>query len=281
MANLTEQEWFELVSRVADGEVSPQEASVPEFPDPVIQRNTTGAAGSAGLPEVWQFYLDARSGLETVRGRPPGSQDKMLDFGCGWGRITRLFMRDIPIENLYGIDVNPDLVAECESKFGNGNFSVNAPFPPTKFADNSFDLIVGFSVYSHLSEDACRTWMTEFARICAPDGIIALTTRGREFFDFCRAQRETAEPGSYPYALSMMFEDFDAAAAAYDRGEIVHSNAKGVTGGGALSGEFYGETFIPPAYAESAYSDVVRLVEWLPGSTGGRFHPVMLFTPKK
>ena len=276
---MNDKQWYEVLARAADGKQQWRDPPVPHFPDAQLQINTTGAAGAAGLPEVWQFYLDCRDGFFEVSQTSLGADHKLLDFGCGWGRISRLFLKDIGKENIFGTDVNPDLVSECTARFETENFATNNSMPPTECATDSFDLIVGFSVFSHLSEAACKAWMLEFARICRPGGLIALTTRGRGFFDFARSLAGRVKEGSYQHALSRMFSDFDAAIASYEAGNLVHSNADGVTGGGVLSADFYGETFIPQAYAETAFGPSVKLVRWCPEIAGRRQHPVMLFTP--
>ena len=84
----------------------------------------------------------------------------------------------------------------------------------------------------------------------------------------------------YLKALSMLFDDFSEARSRYDLGEFVHSNREGVNGGGAMTAEFYGETFIPEKYARSAYSDLFDLEKFLfnpPRQT----HPIMFFKRKK
>jgi hypothetical protein len=121
--------------------------------------------------------------------------------------------------------------------------------------------------------------MREFNRILAPGGIVALTTRGRPFFDFCESLRGKGHTG-YLNALSNMFDDFDDARARYDLGEFVHSNRKGVNGGGAMTSDFYGETFIPEGYARSAYSDSFNFEKFL-FSPSRQTHPIMFFRKKQ
>jgi hypothetical protein len=78
-------------------------------------------------------------------------------------------------------------------------------------------------VFSHLSEGACASWMKEFNRLLAPGGMLALTTRGTPFFDFCESLQGKGYTG-YWGALSEISDDFANARARYDQGEFVHSN---------------------------------------------------------
>jgi hypothetical protein len=63
------------------------------------------------------------------------------------------------------------------------------------------------------------------------------------------------------------------AKARYDRGEFVHSNAPGVTGGGVLDNGSYGETFIPERFAREALGGILPLFEFHVGEG----HPILFF----
>jgi SAM-dependent methyltransferase len=219
--------------------------------------------------EAWDFAALCLTRF-TKSSRFGDPRKVLLDFGTGWGRIARCFLRDIPAEHIVGVDVEPDLVKICRATFPGPRFLGCNPLPPLSFRDESVDFIVGYSVFSHLSEAACRAWIAEFARILKPGGMAALTTRGRWFFDYAAALTGT-DP--YSRALSKMFPDFADARARYDRGEFVHSNVDGVTGGGALDGGFYGETFIPEKYARETLGAAMPLGEFYQGQS----HPIMFF----
>lgn len=241
---LTQNEWFKMVcDSYSTPPVFLDGKQLPAFPSDTVQANTTGQAGVNTLKEAFIFYQDCVDTFSRL-GTPLEPQHELLDFGVGWGRIARFFLRDLPLDHVYGIDVMDEFVQICKNTFRSENFSVCAPFPPTTIPSGEMDFIVGYSVFSHLSEEACASWMREFHRILAPGGIVALTTRGRPFFDFCEGLKGEGHTG-YLGALSRMFDDFSAARARYDEGQFVHSNSDGVTGGGAMTRDFYGETFIP------------------------------------
>ena len=130
-------------------------------------------------------------------------------------------------------------------------------------------------MFSHLSEAACTSWMKEFHRILASEGQLALTTRGRPFLDFCESLQGKGHAG-YWDALSRMFDNFADARSRYDQGEFVHSNREGLAGGGAMTADFYVETFIPERYARSAYADLFILAKFYFDPTR-HLHPIMFF----
>lgn len=247
---------------------------MPGFPPDQVQVNTTGQAGEPTLREAYNFYVDCKH-VFAQYGAPLREDGKILDFGTGWGRIARFFLRDLPLGNIYGLDVTEVAIEGCKETFGSDNFAVCNAFPPTDLPSSTFSHIVGYSVFSHLSEAACLAWMREFHRLLAPGGVVAVTTRGYPFFDFCQSLKGAGHTG-YLGALADLFSDFDAARARYRSGQFVHSNRPGVTGGGALNETFYGETFMPEAYARERYREWFDLLEFR-FIAGTHSHPTLFF----
>lgn len=275
---ISQEDWFSAVcASYTTPPVFLGNVELPGFPPDIIQTNTTGQAGVNTLKEAFVFYQDCVENFALL-GKPMERDNHLLDFGVGWGRIARFFMRELPLSNIHGMDVMRDFVDICKDTFKSDNFYATTPFPPSTMKTGSFDFIIGYSVFSHLSERACREWMQEFHRITTPGALVALTTRGRHFFDYCESLQGKNLDG-YSKGLSMMFNDFNEARKRYDQGEFVHSNAKGITGGGAMTAEFYGETFIPEQYAENAYSNMFTLERFI-FDPARQTHPIMFFRRK-
>ncbi len=270
MSALTDDLWLALLRRAAEGQREDFNGTpFPPMPDAEIQRNTVGQAGAGAINEAWAFTAECLARFRQTQ-RFSAERRTLLDFGTGWARIARCFLRDFNATEIIGADIDPDLIAICRQTFPGPSFFVCEPMPPLAITDESMDFITGYSVFSHLSEAACLAWISEFARILKPGGMAALTTRGRWFFDYAASLGGE----NYSHALSRMFPDFGAAKARYDRGEFVHSNADGVTGGGVRESSFYGETFIPEQYALDVLGSAeMPLVEFF--SDNG--HPIMFF----
>jgi SAM-dependent methyltransferase len=269
-------EWLNFVVDAYEGRRSPRvpPAMLPGFPPDELQIATTGQAGRPTLVEAHSFYRDCAETFERL-GRPIGRDDRPLDFGTGWGRIGRFFLNEVDPDNLTGVDVDADIVEICRRTFPAGRFLVCDPFPPTELSDGSFSFVVGYSVFSHLSENTCQAWMREFHRILAPGGLVALTTRGRWFFDYCASLRAAPNPG-YESALATLFPDVEATKRRYDEGEFVFATSAGVSGGGSRDASFYGETFIPEAYAARAFLPHMELVEFQ-FDPARQTHPILFF----
>jgi hypothetical protein len=77
---------------------------------------------------------------------------QILDWGCGCGRVTR-FLVNIPGPVIVGADIDADNITWCRDNLRAGVFQVLPLRPPTLFAEEQFDLVIGTSVFTHLAED--------------------------------------------------------------------------------------------------------------------------------
>ncbi|GAB4058782.1 methyltransferase domain-containing protein [Uliginosibacterium sediminicola] len=232
---------------------------LPGFPDEQFQINTMGSSNEQAMQEAGLFY---RAVLPYVNRMRPLATRTLLDFGTGWGRFPRTFVKIFEPHNIHGIDVDQAMVDVCRNSFSFGHFSRCEPFPPTHIENEQFDLITAYSVFSHLSEDAANGWIKEFARILRPGGLVAFTTQGRDFIDQCAYYRQQSTL-SHPWHINLAasFTDAEACRAAYDRGEFLFA----ATGGGdARPSSFYGEALIPLGYMLkhwNAYFDVLSFID--------------------
>jgi SAM-dependent methyltransferase len=126
----------------------------------------------------------ARGLREAVAGSGPGIEDldRILDFGCGCGRVARHWA-GLERPEVHGSDYNTELVDWCARNLPFLRTAHNDLRPPTEYADESFDLVYAFSVLTHLSEPLQHDWMVEFRRILRPGGRLLITTLGEAVRD--------------------------------------------------------------------------------------------------
>lgn len=110
--------------------------------------------------------------------REPGTLRSMLDWGCGCGRLINTFGHLSTIGDINGCDIDAEAIAWCRANFSGVRFSVNPPVPPTEYADNTFDLVIGNSVLTHLTMDLQLAWLDEMRRITAPGGLCLASVLG-------------------------------------------------------------------------------------------------------
>ncbi|CAL2061647.1 class I SAM-dependent methyltransferase [Tenacibaculum sp. 190524A05c] len=104
---------------------------------------------------------------------------KILDWGCGTGRILRHLPTIAGNTNEYfGCDYNPKYVKWCSENLHNIDFKLNQVIPPLSYENDGFDLIYGISIFTHLSLEQHYSWFEELYRILKPNGILFLTTHG-------------------------------------------------------------------------------------------------------
>ena len=116
--------------------------------------------------------------LEAAGFEPP-SDLGLLDFGCGVGRVTRFLADLFPSARIVGTDVDREQIAWARRHLaGLAEFLVNRPHPPLPFPPQSFHLAVALSVFTHLSREMAREWLSELARVVKPGGILVVTLMG-------------------------------------------------------------------------------------------------------
>jgi SAM-dependent methyltransferase len=257
-SDLSDDEWLTILVRSVNQSVI-DGVRMPGFPDEVIQTNFVGSSGAHALQEAFNFFsIVKKYGVQL--GHAVQADTRVLDFGCGWGRILRFFLKDCEPRNLYGVDVDPDVLATCRTTMDYCHFTAVDPLPPTSFADESFDLVTAYSVFSHLAEHASLAWVKEFARLLAPRGILLVTTEGRDFIELCRSMRGKLHEFGWHHGLANSFIDTDAANRAYDAGEYLYSP----TGGGDYRPpDFYGEALIPEGYIRSRWTEFLRVADFV------------------
>jgi SAM-dependent methyltransferase len=104
--------------------------------------------------------------------------EHILDFGCGSGRVLTWLHDLYPGCHFYGTDINREAVDWCAKNIPFARFSVNDRLPLLDFPDESFDLIYGISVLTHLNEKYQYAWLKELQRIAKPGAIVILTVHG-------------------------------------------------------------------------------------------------------
>jgi SAM-dependent methyltransferase len=108
----------------------------------------------------------------------PHSIESMLDWGCGCGRVLGFFSRYSGIPRIYGCDIDAEAISWCNDNLKPAEFSTVSPYPPTAYADGAFDLIVSFSVFTHLSKETQFSWLKEMQRLLIPGGLFLTTVHG-------------------------------------------------------------------------------------------------------
>lgn len=242
--------------------VNPDQA-IPLNPDPAIQQKFVGAAFEPAYLEAAKFV---GQGIQwAAQSNPITADSRVLDFGAGWGRISRTLLTEIPASRLYAVDVDQDMIALMESTLPGINAIISDPFPPTVLGDRSMTHLFAFSVFSHLSEEAHKAWAVEIGRLLTPGGLAFVTVLDELFFDHVSGSQAQVAAGtaeSFARNLAKMIDDVPAARAEFHDGQFIYCNPGE---DGARSGDFYGWAVAPKPWVEKNWAlGGLEVVEWVP-----------------
>ena len=225
-------------------------AVLPGAPEPGLQWMWNGAVGLELLGQSKNFYARVRE-LNQRHGRTPLGAARILDFGCGWGRLTRFFARDAMPDRLFGCDPTPEILEICAETGVPGDLR-KTDFVPESLPFTDLDLVFSFSVFTHISEAAHRAGLEAIHSALAPGGLAVITVRPPAYLDHdplmqpARAelsdeypQRELKEP-RYIFVPHPVEDGHPQ----YDEGEMT-----------------YGDTVISLPYIEENWGELFEIVE--------------------
>jgi SAM-dependent methyltransferase len=123
-----------------------------------------------------QTFAALREALRTTTETDWADYPRVFDWGCGCGRLARYF-GEFPV-HLTGADVDDDNVKWCKTNLPFGRFETIPLHPPMPFPDAAFDLAIGTSVFTHLTEPVQFEWLAELRRVVRPGGVLLLSFLG-------------------------------------------------------------------------------------------------------
>jgi hypothetical protein len=249
---LNDEDWFEaqfdwIGTRERTG------IPMPSLPSDEVQTGFTALSGRQNLLQAFGFYQSALKYIEGIE------QPKILDFGCGWGRISRLFLRETDPGNMYLADAMDNAIKALKATENPCNIIYNKKLPPIEGLPGDLDLIYAYSVFSHISEDYFLVWMDYFMNKLKPGGHIVFTTRGWLFIEHLQTLRDGIDglPENLLGYVKRLCEDMPTPvriARQYGEGKFQWYP---VAGSDELTDDFWGEAFIPREYLERKFGDML------------------------
>jgi SAM-dependent methyltransferase len=235
---------------------------LPGLPPEYFQLSTSGKAGHAALEAGFDVYRLFRRLIE-LHYKPLSECKAIMDFGCGWGRVLRFFLKDAPGEVLWGVDMWDEQVAWARKTDPWPTFLCIDREPPSELPRHHFDVVFAYSVFSHLAEDVHQAWLDEFARILVPGGIAIVTTWGTDQIEHLEEVRlgasETFAQDHEDLYKQAIERDFvqERMHADYEAGRFCHLGVDFPHNRG------YGETLIPKAYVERQWPSSHAMIDYI------------------
>jgi SAM-dependent methyltransferase len=165
---------------------------LPSMPDPGLQELWNGTSGVTLASQGNAFYRKLRD-RHGAHSDQPLSESSVLDFGCGWGRLTRFLVRDVEPGRLYGCDPVEQILQVCRESRVPATLARSSFLPERLPFDAEFDLAFSFSVFTHLSEAAHESCLRALHASLRPGGLLVVTVRPPEYLRFSPLMRPALE----------------------------------------------------------------------------------------
>ncbi len=246
-SSLPDEKWKDVWVSTKNG-TSVSGVEFPTIPDQDLQMLVHGSASwETSIAEAFSFYgfIKKHADVGDLKSR------RFLDFGCGWGRMTRPFHRDFDLDKMFGFE--PNLLYATLARSLNPYVTIlsGGYAPDGSIPRNWFDLVVGWSIFSHLSHSSLRQWLREIAEILRPGGVGAFTTWGLRYLRRLEREKKELESGKelHWYARKCIEGAGDLAAriAEYERNEFVWFSF--------TDSKTYGEAFISEQFLRRLIAD--------------------------
>ena len=217
-----------------------------------------------GPPDVPEFLrrgaedINYMFELHDAHAPPRAGKLRVLDFGCGCGRLSRFVGMSDSLE-AFGSDANPNHVDWCTVNLQGVVTRRNGFMPPLQFDAGSMDFVYALSVFTHLPRDAAAAWFRDLARVLAPRGILIITTHGYPALATITASQVHQDM----FQLSQ--QDAISLAERLPREEYIFIPYAAEVVKLANVGAIYGNTFMDVSRVHPLWDDVFELIEHVPG----------------
>lgn len=258
-----EADWQRMLLGSAENNII-ENVIMPLFPQTEMQVGIHGTHGKTAMAETIKYFTEVKK-YAIFCNHEIDKDRRLLDFGTGWGRMLRPWMRDISLKNIFGVDPHPLRIVTARSCNPYVSFFNTDTLPPLVLREHSIDYIIAYSVFSHLDEFSTLKWFAEFKRILRPGGLLAVTTQRRSFINSCedvRKQKQVGKPLSHPWqeALAKSFVSVDDAHKDYDEGKFLFSATSGIVPHVSAR---YGEAVISPQYVRRNLCEGMDFIDFV------------------
>lgn len=150
-----------------------------DVPIPPVALSARLAQAPAGMADATGYLERGRRAVTSIERVLPGdwtwTDKRVLDFGCGAGRVVRHLHEAARTGEVWGSDIDPACIAWNSEHLDPAiSFVVNGPVPPLSFEADMFDLVYALSVFTHIDQH-WASWLIEMHRVLAPGGLLVAT----------------------------------------------------------------------------------------------------------
>lgn len=269
LGKIDDEKWLSMLTQSLD-DTAVDGVVLPAYPDAGVQLGTVGVSGELVVLDAYRIFQFIREKARSA-GRPLQSNSNVLDFGVGWGRVIRCFLRDVEPANLYGVDVDDRFLDIARKTKVPGHLSKIEPTGNLPYPDGHFDVVFAWSVFSHLPEDVQHIWLAEISRVLAPGGIFVASVQPPRFLNFIRQLPiDVGQNIWYSQLVRALSEVSKPDEVLSQKGFLFLPTHNSVT---------YGDTIISRSYVENRWSDYFENVHHLDDKT--QFPEAVIWATKR
>ena len=131
------------------------------------------------LEDFWASGERIWSEIKGLIGYKPAPSARVVDIGCGVGRLTRAIAPEVG--HVDALDVSEEMLEIAKkADLANVEWRLADGFTLGPLPDNCADLVLAYCVFQHLpSQEALETYLREMVRVAKPKGLIAFTLSPR------------------------------------------------------------------------------------------------------
>ncbi len=134
-----------------------------------------------------RYYRNGRRIMDAVQdliGEYRGGFDRLdsfLDFACGYGRLTRFLIQEMPPARIWVSDIDAAAVKFQIAKFG-VNGIVSTTNPQDYHPQDRFDVILASSFFSHVPEKPFANWLQKLYSLLSDRGLLIFSVHDWTLF---------------------------------------------------------------------------------------------------
>jgi len=187
-------------------------AALPDYPgEEWVQDCTGNLTLFEAVKESVLFWRLAKAALRE-HGRKTLNEATVVDYGAGWGRITRFAEKDVA--RLYAVEPNPVFREVFQQTRVPGELIASDYLSAERLPIANADLLFCFSILTHASEQLARNIRDRWAEMMAKGGVVLFTIRPGTYLDAAggeisrlspadlakaKADYAAGKPGYWPY----------------------------------------------------------------------------------
>jgi SAM-dependent methyltransferase len=103
---------------------------------------------------------------------------RILDFGCGCGRLLRQLLPRVPLARVWACDTDGPSVYWLRDNMPRVHVRLTEDAAPLPFPSALFDLVLAVDVFTAFNEVTQDAWLEELKRVTRPGGLLLITTNG-------------------------------------------------------------------------------------------------------